>query len=421
VAPAPAREVGDRTVKNAALTHLTAALSDRYRIERKVGEGGMATVYLAEDLKHHRRVAIEVLKPDLAAVLGADRFIQEIATTASLQHPNILPLFDSGRAVAPSAGEAGGGTDVFLYYVMPYVEGESLRDRLDREKQLPVQEAVDLTSEVADALDYAHRQGVIHRDIKPENILLHDGRPMVSDFGIALAVSAAAGGRMTETGLSLGTPHYMSPEQATAEKEITGRSDVYSLASVLYEMLTGDPPHTGSSAQQIIMKIVTEEPAPVTKLRKSAPPNVAAAVAKALEKLPADRFATAGGFASALENRAFRHAGAAPDGAPSADAGAEGRRASGHDGRRCDFEASSPGGPRRILIDRWLYDVGGPTRNYDVLPDGSFLAIRLRGPHGRHLESGPGPLGLGPLRDTFRVRDIEVVLNFPELEGGTAR
>ncbi len=285
---------------------LAAALSDRYRIERELGEGGMATVYLAEDLKHHRQVAIKVLKPELAAVLGADRFVQEIATTAALQHPNILPLFDSGEA------------DGFLFYVMPYVEGETLRARLDRETQLGVEESVKLVSEVADALQYAHEHGVVHRDIKPENILLHGGRPMVADFGIALAVSAAAGGRMTETGLSLGTPHYMSPEQATAEKDITGRSDVYSLASVLYEMLTGDPPHTGSSAQQIIMKIVTEEAAPVTKLRKAVPPNVAAAVAKALEKLPADRFETATAFAEALQNPAFRVTGGAVAGAPGA-------------------------------------------------------------------------------------------------------
>ncbi|HKJ02534.1 MAG TPA: serine/threonine-protein kinase, partial [Longimicrobiales bacterium] len=172
---------------------LAAALADRYRIERELGEGGMATVYLAEDLKHNRKVAIKVLKPELAAVLGADRFVQEITTTAQLQHPHILPLFDSGTA------------DGFLYYVMPYVEGESLRDKLDRETQLGVDEAVKITREVADALDYAHRQGVVHRDVKPENILLHAGRPMVADFGIALAVSAAAGGRMTETGLSLGT------------------------------------------------------------------------------------------------------------------------------------------------------------------------------------------------------------------------
>ena len=273
--------------------HLTAALADRYSIERELGAGGMATVYLAEDVKHKRRVAVKVLKPELAAVLGAERFVQEIATTAALQHPHILPLFDSGEA------------DGFLYYVMPFIDGETLRAKLDRETQLGVAEAVKIAKDVADALQYAHEHGVIHRDIKPENILLANGRPMVADFGIALAVSAAAGGRMTETGLSLGTPHYMSPEQATAEKEITGRSDIYSLASVLYEMLTGDPPHTGSSAQQIIMKIITEQPAAVTTLRKSVPTNVADAVAKALEKLPADRFENAKAFADALANPSF--------------------------------------------------------------------------------------------------------------------
>ncbi len=272
---------------------LNTALAGRYRIQRQLGQGGMATVYLAEDLRHKRQVAVKVLKPDLAAVLGAERFVQEITTTASLQHPHILPLFDSGEA------------DGFLYYVMPYVEGETLRDKLNRETQLAIEEALKITSEIADALDYAHRHGVIHRDIKPENILLHDGRPMVADFGIALAVSAAAGGRMTETGLSLGTPHYMSPEQATAEKDLTARSDVYSLASMLYEMLTGDPPHTGSSAQQIIMKIVTDVARPVTELRKSVPRNVAAAVAKALEKLPADRFNSAAEFAAALSEPGY--------------------------------------------------------------------------------------------------------------------
>ena len=272
---------------------LVAALADRYRIERELGEGGMATVYLAQDLKHDRKVAIKVLKPELAAVLGAERFVVEIKTTASLQHPHILPLFDSGAA------------DGFLFYVMPYVEGETLRTKLNRETQFGIDEAVRIAREVADALDYAHRHGVIHRDIKPENILLHDGRPMVADFGIALALSAAAGGRMTETGLSLGTPHYMSPEQATAEKEITARADIYSLGSVLYEMLTGNPPHTGASAQQIIMKIIAEPVEAVTKYRKSVPPNVAAAVAKSLEKLPADRFESAKAFADALANPAF--------------------------------------------------------------------------------------------------------------------
>src|SRR4051812_48935572 len=248
----------------------------------------MATVFLAEDLRHKRKVALKLLKPELAAVLGADRFVQEITTTASLQHPHILALFDSGTA------------DGFLFYVMPYIEGETLRDKLNHETQLGVDEAVQIAREVADALDYAHRRGIVHRDVKPENILLHGGHAMVADFGIALAVSAAAGGRMTETGLSLGTPYYMSPEQATAEKEISARADIYSLASVLYEMLTGEPPHMGNSAQQVIMKIITEAAQPVTRLRKSVPPNVAAAVAKALEKLPADRFTSANEFAAAL-------------------------------------------------------------------------------------------------------------------------
>jgi eukaryotic-like serine/threonine-protein kinase len=272
---------------------LTSALADRYRIERELGQGGMATVYLAQDVRHDRRVALKVLKPELAAVLGADRFVVEIKTTAALQHPHILPLFDSGTA------------DGFLYYVMPFVDGETLRNKLDRETQLGVDEAVRIATDVADALHYAHQHGVIHRDIKPENVLLANGRPVVADFGIALAVSAAAGGRMTETGLSLGTPHYMSPEQATADKEISARSDVYSLASVLYEMLAGQPPHLGGSAQQIIMKIIAEQPAAVTTLRKSVPPNVAAAVMKALEKLPADRFDSARAFATALGDPHF--------------------------------------------------------------------------------------------------------------------
>jgi len=274
-----------------SLGQLSGALADRYRLERELGAGGMATVYLAYDLKHDRKVAIKVLKPELAAVLGAERFVVEIKTTAALQHPHILPLFDSGEA------------DGLLYYVMPYLEGETIREKLNRERQLGISEAIRIAVEVADALDYAHRHGVIHRDIKPENILLHDGRAMVMDFGIALAVSAAAGGRMTETGLSLGTPHYMSPEQATAEKEITGRSDIYSLASVLYEMLAGVPPHEGGSAQQTIMRIITDTPRPVSELRKNVPPHVAAAVAQALEKLPADRFASAAEFAAALEGR----------------------------------------------------------------------------------------------------------------------
>ena len=273
-------------MSNAPL-RLTTALADRYRIERELGAGGMATVYLAEDLKHDRKVAIKVLRPELAAVIGAERFLKEIKTTANLQHPHILGLIDSGNS------------DSFLWYAMPFVDGESLRDRLQREKQLPIADAVRIATEVAGALDYAHRHGVIHRDIKPENILLHDGSALVADFGIALAASTA-GTRMTETGMSLGTPHYMSPEQAMGEREITARSDVYALGCVTYEMLIGDPPFTGSTAQAIVAKVVTEKPAAPSRIRSTIPPAVEDAVLTALEKLPADRFATAAEFAAAL-------------------------------------------------------------------------------------------------------------------------
>ncbi|MEE8360533.1 MAG: serine/threonine-protein kinase, partial [Gemmatimonadales bacterium] len=248
------------------LDRLTHALSDRYTIEGELGAGGMATVYLAHDLKHDRKVAVKVLRPELAAVIGAERFLSEIKTTANLQHPHILPLHDSGEA------------DSFLYYVMPYVEGESLRDRLDREKQLPVEDAVRLASEVASALDYAHRHDVIHRDIKPENILLLDGSALVADFGIALAASKAGGTRMTETGMSLGTPHYMSPEQAMGDRELTPRSDVYALGATLYEMLSGEPPFSGPTAQAIVAKVMTDDPRPLTELRRSVPMSVNAAV-----------------------------------------------------------------------------------------------------------------------------------------------
>jgi serine/threonine protein kinase len=269
--------------------HLVATLADRYRLEREVGQGGMATVYLAHDVRHDRKVALKVLRPELSAIIGAARFLAEIKTTANLQHPHILSLFDSGEA------------DGLVFYVMPYVEGESLRVRLTREKQLPVDEAVRIAREIADALDYAHRHGVIHRDIKPENILLHDGRAMVADFGIALAAARSdSGTRMTETGMSLGTPYYMSPEQAMGEREITAKSDVYALGCVLYEMLTGEPPFTGPTAQAIIARVMTEEPRSLTLQRKTIPPHVEAAVLTALSKLPADRFATAAQFAEAL-------------------------------------------------------------------------------------------------------------------------
>ncbi len=267
---------------------LTAALSDRYRLDRELGAGGMATVYLAHDLKHDRDVAIKVLHPDLGAALGGERFLSEIRTTARLQHPHILPLLDSGDA------------DGLLYYVMPLVTGETLRARLERERQLPIADAVRIAREVASALDYAHRQSVIHRDIKPENILLHDGSALVADFGIALAVQTAGGQRMTQTGLSLGTPQYMSPEQAMGERTIDARSDIYALGAVTYEMLVGEAPFIGNSVQAIVARVLTEEPRSISVQRKAVPAGVEQAVMRALEKLPADRFENAKEFIEAL-------------------------------------------------------------------------------------------------------------------------
>ncbi|MBI3791104.1 MAG: protein kinase [Gemmatimonadetes bacterium] len=267
---------------------LVAALAGRYAIEREIGAGGMATVYLARDLKHNRQVALKVLNPELGAVLGAERFMAEIEVTANLHHPNLLPLFDSGEAAG------------FLFYVMPFVEGETLRARLRRERQLGVDEAVRIGAAVASALDYAHRHDVIHRDLKPENILMHEGQPLVMDFGIALAVSKAGGARITQTGLSLGTPQYMSPEQATGDHALDARSDIYSLGAVVYELLVGDPPHTGSTVQAVIAKVITEQPPSVRATRTTVPEHVDAAVMTALAKVPADRFATASAFAAAL-------------------------------------------------------------------------------------------------------------------------
>ena len=271
-----------------ALDRLATALADRYTIERELGTGGMATVYLAHDLKHERDVAIKVLHPDLGAALGGERFLTEIRTTARLQHPHILPLLDSGEA------------DGLLYYVMPLVTGETLRARLEREQQLPIDDAVLIAREVADALGYAHGLGVIHRDIKPENILLQGGHALVADFGIALAVQSAGGARMTQTGLSLGTPQYMSPEQAMGERTIDARSDIYALGAMTYEMLAGDAPFTGSSVQAIVAKVLSSEPERLSVVRKMVPPHIEGAVLKALAKLPADRWAKASDFAAAL-------------------------------------------------------------------------------------------------------------------------
>jgi serine/threonine-protein kinase len=269
---------------------LQRTLADRYRFERELGAGGMATVYLAEDVRHRRRVAIKVLHPELSAVIGSERFLKEIELTANLQHPHILPLFDSGDANGQ------------LFYVMPYIEGETLRARLEREQQLPVGDAVRIATEVADALSYAHRRNVIHRDIKPENILLQDGHALVADFGIALAVQTAGGGRLTQTGLSLGTPHYMSPEQAMGERSVDLRADIYALGAVMYEMLAGEPPFTGPTAQAIMARAMTERPRPLGQVRETLPVHVEDAVMTALSKLPADRQTTATLFAEALAN-----------------------------------------------------------------------------------------------------------------------
>ena len=278
------------------ITRLNAALEGRYAIERELGEGGMATVYLADDIKHERKVALKVLKPELAAVVGAERFLAEIKTTANLTHPHILPLHDSGEA------------DSFLFYVMPHIEGESLRERIDREKQLGVDDSVAITQKVAGALDYAHGHGVVHRDIKPGNILLSEqGEPLVADFGIALAVAQAGAGRITETGLSLGTPHYMSPEQATGDRDVDPRSDVYALGCVLYEMLAGQPPFSATTAQAVLVKILTADAPSITSERRTVPPHVGHALAQALEKLPADRFSSAAEFAAALGDESFMY------------------------------------------------------------------------------------------------------------------
>ncbi|MFC1639807.1 protein kinase, partial [Gemmatimonadota bacterium] len=270
------------------LDRLKTALQDRYTIERELGAGGMATVYLAHDQKHDRKVAIKVMRPELSAILGGERFLREVGIAAKLNHPHILALHDSGEA------------EEFLYYVMPYVEGESLREKLNHEKQLSVDEAISITKQVGAALDYAHEQGVIHRDIKPENILLHRGEAVVADFGIALAVTAAGGTRLTDTGLSLGTPEYMSPEQATGERVVDGRSDIYSLGAVLYEMVTGEPPQTGATVQAVIAKLLSQAPTQPRVVRDSVPEAMDCAIMKALAKVPSDRFGSAAEFATAL-------------------------------------------------------------------------------------------------------------------------
>ena len=272
---------------------LAAALADRYRIERELGQGGMATVYLAEDVKHHRRVAVKVLKPELGVALGAERFLREIEVAAGLRHPHILPLYDSGDAAG------------LLYYVMPYVEGETLRTRMERERQLPMDEALRIAREVADALAYAHAHGVVHRDIKPENILLEAGHAVVADFGIAKAIASAGDATaLTLTGMSVGTPSYMSPEQAAGDPTVDGRSDLYSLGCVLYEMLAGQPPFSGPTVESLVRQHLTAPAPPVTQFRPAVPAPVAEALGRALAKNPADRFNPVDQFGTALHRPA---------------------------------------------------------------------------------------------------------------------
>jgi len=364
---------------------LSSALAGRYRVEHELGQGGMAVVYLAYDVRHERKVALKVLRAELSAILGAERFLKEIKTTANLQHPHILPLHDSGEV------------EGLVYYVMPYVEGESLRDRLSREKQLPIDEAVRIATEVASALDYAHRHGVVHRDIKPENILLHEGRALVADFGIALAASRTDGAtRLTETGLSLGTPAYMAPEQAMGERDLTAKADVYALGCVVYEMLVGQPPFTGPTAQAIIAQVLTDEPRGLTVQRHTVPPHIEAAVFRAVEKLPADRFATAQEFADALNDDSVAPARAART--ASRGAGERDRRATWREALRHPvtllFALLAVAGlgaaavswmvPRRegarppvrfalsfAATERWVDPVGSP---FALSPDGTLLA-----------------------------------------------
>ncbi len=368
---------------------LAKAVADRYRVDREIGQGGMATVHLAHDIRHDRDVAIKLLHPELAAALGADRFLAEIKTTARLQHPHILPLLDSG--------EANG----LLYYVMPFVTGETLRARLEREHLLPIDDALRIGREVADALEHAHRLGVIHRDIKPENILLQDGHALVADFGIALAVQQAGGARMTQTGLSLGTPQYMSPEQAMGERTIDARSDQYALAAVMYEMLVGDPPFTGSTVQSIVAKLMTERPPRIITQRDRVPPHVEAAVLRALEKLPADRWGSVRELSEALRDTSYVPALPASDARPAATPRADRMRrtrtivlgagllaAGVAAGWAVSRFAARPEAGEGIVLTSILPPPGGNFGEQQALalsPDGRKLAFVFAAPDGSHM------------------------------------
>jgi len=403
---------------------LTAVLADRYRIERELGQGGMATVYLAHDVKHDRKVAVKVLKPELGAVLGAERFLSEIRTTASLQHPHLLPLFDSGEA------------DGLLYYVMPFVEGDTLRARMLAQPQLPVDETVRLITAIAGALDFAHDRGIVHRDLKPENILLQAGEPVIADFGIALAVAQAGNARLTETGLSLGTPHYMSPEQAAGTPTVDARADQYALGAIAYELLSGEPPHTGPTAQTIIARLMTEAPRSIRSTRPAVPPGVEAAILRALEKTPGDRFSSCGAFAAALVSgqqndtqRSDARAGTTPSPSPL------GRRLASvaallavaalvvvgvNVGRRSDAVNTAPPASEQSLAVLPFTSVGGDTAN-------SYFAAGIADELTSALSRIPG-LRLAGRASAARVkqqgdgaRDIGTALNVSAVLDGTVR
>ncbi len=352
------------------LEQLRSALSDRYTIERELGRGGMAVVYLAHDRKLDRPVALKVLRPELASSLGGERFLRETEIAARLTHPNILALHDRGDA------------DGLLYYTMPYVEGESLSDRLARERQLPLDDALQITQEVAEALAHAHAQGIVHRDIKPDNILFEGGHAVVADFGIARAIDVAGGERLTETGLAVGTPAYMSPEQASGVEQVDARSDLYALACVLYEMLAGEPPFPGTSAQAILARKVTEPPRSVRTVRSTVPEGVEQVVQRALATTAADRYATVEEFVEALMRgvtapprttvsqrvllgatvlAVLVGAGGRPGAGPAAAAGGRGRDASPHGHRGAAVREPHGGGLPGVLRERAARRAVDPT------------------------------------------------------------
>jgi len=386
------------------LDRLRSALGERYVIERQVGEGGMATVYRAKDVKHERTVAVKVLRQELSVSLGADRFLREIRVAANLQHPNILGLYDSGES------------EGLLYYVMPFVEGESLRDRLNREQQLPLSDALQIVREAAEALQYAHERGIVHRDIKPENILLQGGHAVVADFGIARAVSQASEDKLTQTGMAVGTPHYMSPEQSLGSEHVDARSDVYSLGCVLYETLIGQPPFTGPNAMAIMARHSMEVVPSLQVVRASVPDEVEDAVLQALEKTPADRFQTMKELAerlseaeaeAAVARTAQRRASTAARRASAAT------RATGATPRRKTGEVEAE--PNEALVhSRWRTCAGGRARirSLEVHPSRRSRGLRRRrrtrsNPYRGALLRAAGRLGFPRISGRWSYRRVD--------------